>query len=288
LLSAFGSRFSEHVPSNATLYTALAADPVHTLVHLPVAAIATFHRIGGRGQQRVVEKWQGFFQRRGDDRFSGRANPCEPVDPLPPLLQLAQGRLRTATPVKQRLDMLHDLAQFAPLRQATADVHEPLAFPWLQTTFAKQKPVLEQATDFLLTLLALAGHAAGHLVFGRRSTALQRGCGLAQAVALGGHGAADALGQLLEDMEGTNLLRHLAKDRAARRRSARRAIGRDPFEGHIARIQCLLQAPKKRFYIVMVRIVIQPLIQNPFLGPIVDGREHTGRPLIEFIGRHVA
>jgi hypothetical protein len=64
LLSAFGSRFSEHIQSNATLYTDLAADPVHTLLHLPVAAIATFHRIGGRGQQRVVEKCQGFFQMR--------------------------------------------------------------------------------------------------------------------------------------------------------------------------------------------------------------------------------
>jgi hypothetical protein len=29
-----------------------------------VAAIATFHRIGGRGQQRIVEKCQGFFQMR--------------------------------------------------------------------------------------------------------------------------------------------------------------------------------------------------------------------------------
>ena len=67
------------------------------------------------------------------------------------------------------------------------------------------------------------------------------------------------MGQLLEDMEGTNLMRHLAKDCADRLRIERRAIGRDPFEGQIARIQGLLQAPKKRFDIIMVRIVIQPL-----------------------------
>jgi hypothetical protein len=106
LLSAFGSRFSEHIQSNATLYTDLAADPVHTLLHLPVAAIATFHRIGGRGQQRVVEQCQGFFQMRREDLFSGLANPGEPVDPLPQLLQLAQGRLRPATPVTQRIKAL--------------------------------------------------------------------------------------------------------------------------------------------------------------------------------------
>src|SRR5215831_14345936 len=121
--------------------------------------------------------------------------------------------------------MIHDLAQFAQLRQATGAVHEPLAFAWLQTTFDKQKPLLEQVTDFLLNLLALAGQAAGHFVFGRRSTALQRGFGLGQAVALGGHGAEDALGQLLEDMEGTNLMRHLAKHRADWLRKERRKPG---------------------------------------------------------------
>src|SRR5215510_13683203 len=85
--------------------------------------------------------------------------------------------------------MIHDLAQFAQLRYTTGDVHEPLAVAWLQTTFDKQKPLLEQVTDFLLDLLAWTGQAAGHFVFRRRSTALQLGCGLGQAVALGGHSA---------------------------------------------------------------------------------------------------
>jgi len=40
-----------------------------TLWHLPVAAIATFPRIGGRGQQRIVEKCQGVFQMRCEALF---------------------------------------------------------------------------------------------------------------------------------------------------------------------------------------------------------------------------
>jgi hypothetical protein len=64
LVSTFGSRFAKHVQGNPTLSTDLTADPIHTLLHLPVAAIATFHRIGGRGQQRVVEKREGFFKGR--------------------------------------------------------------------------------------------------------------------------------------------------------------------------------------------------------------------------------
>src|SRR3989442_5709856 len=170
---------------------------------------------------------------RCEDLFSRRANPGASVDPLPQLLQLAQGSVRPATPVKQRRDMLHDLAPCAQRRYATGAVHEPLAFAWLPTTFDQHKPLLEHVTDFLLALLALTGQAAGHLVCGRRSTALQLGCGRGQAVALGGHSAEDALGQFLEDMEGTHLMRHLAKNRADRLRIERRAIRRDTPEPQV-------------------------------------------------------
>src|SRR3989442_9801612 len=161
---------------------------------------------------------------RCEDLFSRRANPGASVDPLPQLLQRAQGRLRPATPVKQRRDMRHDLAPCAHLRYATGAVHEPLAFAWLQTTFDQQKPLLEHVTDVLLALLALTGQAAGHFVCGRRSTALQRGCGRGQAVALGGPSAEETLGQFLEAMEGTHLRGHLANNRADRLSRERRAI----------------------------------------------------------------
>ena len=99
------------------------------------------------------------FSRCGEKTFF-KVSPIhvKPFDPLAQLLQLAQGRLRPATPVKQRVDVLHDLAQFAQMRQATGDVQEPLAFAWLQTTFDKQKAILEHVTDFGLD------HRVGHLV----------------------------------------------------------------------------------------------------------------------------
>src|SRR2546430_15829263 len=64
LVSAFGTRFSNHVQSNTTLSTDLAADPVHTLLHLAMTPIASLHRIRGRGQQLVIEQRQGFFKMR--------------------------------------------------------------------------------------------------------------------------------------------------------------------------------------------------------------------------------
>src|SRR5712691_6599941 len=61
-----------------------------------------------------------------------------------------------------------------------------------------------------------------------------------------------------------------------------------PLERQIALIQGRFQAPKKRVDIVMARIVIEDLIQNPFVLSIVDGRQYAIGPLIEFIDSHIA
>ena len=108
--SAFGTGFSDHVQGDTTFSTDLATDPVDTLLHLTMTPIAPLHRIGGRRQQRIVKKRQGFFKMRREDFLSGLANPREPPHPLTHLLALAQGRMCPATSVKQRGDMVHDLA----------------------------------------------------------------------------------------------------------------------------------------------------------------------------------
>ena len=126
--------------------------------------------------------------------------------------------------------MVHDLAQFAQLRQTTRDEQEPFAFARLQATLDEQEAILEQITDFLLDAFAFACQSARLFVFGRRSAALQLGLGLGQALTLFGHRFQDPFGQFLDDMEGTKLMGHLAKDLADRLGIERRAIGRDPLE----------------------------------------------------------
>ncbi len=54
-----------------------------------MTAIASLHRLGGRGQQLVVKERQGFFKMRREDFLSGLANPREPFSPLTQLLELA-------------------------------------------------------------------------------------------------------------------------------------------------------------------------------------------------------
>jgi len=87
---------------------------------------------------------------RREDLFSGVANPPKPFHPVAQLPQLAQGGLGPATPVKQRVDMFHDLAQFTQMRQATGDPQEPVTFGWRQSALDEQEATLEYVTDFLL------------------------------------------------------------------------------------------------------------------------------------------
>jgi hypothetical protein len=71
--------------------------------------------------------------------------------------QLTQRRLRLAAPVKESIDVIHDLAQLAQMRQPSGDEQEPLAFAGLQTAFDKQEAILEQITDCLLDRFAFTG-----------------------------------------------------------------------------------------------------------------------------------
>src|SRR5437899_6224404 len=75
--------------------------------------------------------------------------------------------------------------------------------------------------------------------------------------ALFGHCSQDPLRQLLEDMEGTNLMRHLAKDRADRLGRERRTIRRDALECQVTILQGRFHTPPKGRDVVMGGIVIE-------------------------------
>ena len=83
-------------------------------------------------------------------------------------------------------------------------------------------------------------------------------------------------------------MRNLPTDLPDRLGRARGTIGGDPGQGSLALIQGPLQTPQKGDDIVMARIVIAPLVEHPCALPGVDRREHTVRPVVECIDRHVA
>src|ERR1700752_553395 len=67
LLTAFSVGFTPHIQRQTRTDLRLRPHPVDTLLHLAIAPVAAFHRIGRRGEQLVIEKRQRFFQRGGKE-----------------------------------------------------------------------------------------------------------------------------------------------------------------------------------------------------------------------------
>src|SRR5262245_35740071 len=65
LLTACGVGFTPHIERKTRPALRLCPPPVATLLHLARAPLAAVHRIGRRGEPRIIEPRQGFFPRGG-------------------------------------------------------------------------------------------------------------------------------------------------------------------------------------------------------------------------------
>ena len=155
--------FSPHIECNACLDLLLGAYTVDTLLHLPVAPIATLHRIRGRGEQCVIEKRQSFLEGRRKEFLQRLTQMLEPVQATPQIGQLVEGGLRATPSVEQPVDLLHDLAQLAELGETTGDPPQPLACALAQGMPDQQVPMREQIGALLFQALFLAGGLLGRL-----------------------------------------------------------------------------------------------------------------------------
>jgi hypothetical protein len=61
-------------------------------------------------------------------------------------------------------------------------------------------------------------------------------------------------------------------------RIERRAIGGDTAEGQVACRQGRLESPEKRPDVLVVRIVIQDLVEEAFVAAIINGRQNAKGP----------
>src|SRR6266404_5644982 len=91
LVTTFALGFSPHIECNACLDLLLGAYTVDTLLHLPVAPIATLHRVRGRGEQFVIEKRQSFLEGRRKEFLQRLTQMLEPVQATPQIGQLVEG-----------------------------------------------------------------------------------------------------------------------------------------------------------------------------------------------------
>ncbi len=151
----------------------------------------------------------------------------------------------------------------------------------------EQVPVLEQIADLPARSASCDGpHSLAAFEPGRPRPSL----GMSAAMSLQlGHGGKDRLGHFLEDVEGADLMRYLTEDRGDRTRIERRAVGRDPLaRASPARLQRGLKAVEERHDVLVSRVVVEDLVDQPLEGPVVDDREDAERPIIQLVGRDIA
>ena len=69
-VAAFGLGFTPHIQGQPCTDLHLRAHAVDVLLHLAIAPVAPLYCIGRRGEQRIIEKRQRFFQRGAKSFFS--------------------------------------------------------------------------------------------------------------------------------------------------------------------------------------------------------------------------
>ena len=133
--------FSPHVQRQACADLGLRAYPVDLFLHLAIAPVAPLHRIRRRGQQLVIKKRQGLFQRGRKELLERLTHLGEPQEPPPQFGQFVEGGLGPTAPIEQGVDLFHERTQRAQLGQATGDAPQGLPFGFVQVTLDEQIPM---------------------------------------------------------------------------------------------------------------------------------------------------
>src|SRR5713101_1590933 len=137
-MATFALGFAPHVQSQACPDLCLRAYPVDLLLPLAIASVAPLHRMRSRGQQFVIEKRQGLFQRGRKELLERLTELLEPLQATPQLGQLVEGCLGPTPSVEQRVDLLHERTQRLSLGSSTADAPSGLPFGFVQVTLDEQ------------------------------------------------------------------------------------------------------------------------------------------------------
>ena len=141
----------------------LRADAVNRLLHFAMATIATFHRVGSCWQERVVEEDQSLFQIGREQLAESLADLPKTPHTHPQFGQFGQGRVRAAAAVEETVNLVHDLAERAQLRQATGDPTKRPTFCGSKMLGNEQMPMLEQIADLPLQPVVSPGRPLGLL-----------------------------------------------------------------------------------------------------------------------------
>lgn len=265
----------------------LRANPIHRLLHLPVTAIAAFHRIRCRWEQFIVQKNEALLQCRRLQLFETLRQPLESLHAVSQFSQFLQSRVDRTTAVEQAINLVGDLSQFAQLRKASRDCLERLTFLLRQMMSYEKKTILEQCRDLRLNPFV---HLDGPLILRLDGTStfgpLRHRLGkLATDLR---HRFQDRLVDFLENVEDADLVPNPWKNSLDRFRIKIRTVRRDTVKFQAAMCQNVFERIQKLANIVFVRTAFENPICQPLEFAIVDDRQDAKRSVVDFVDRDVA
>ena len=156
---------------------------------------------------------------------------------------------------------------------------------WRQIVLDEEVTMLEEIADAVFPSLPLACRA---LRRGRgRSATLGRQLVRRQRFSHFGHGPQDRLGQFFDHMEFADLVRHAAKHLTQRLGIQRRAVRGDTQQLQPAQSQCHPKAVEEGRDVLVIRIVVKYLKQEPFESAVVHNGQDTERAIVQLVSRDV-
>ena len=285
LQSALSLGIAEHVHGNALGDVRAGADAIYRLLHLPVAAIASFDGVGCCRQQRIVQEGHRLFQRGREQLIERLAKALEATDALAKSGQLGQGRVGSAATVKQAVGLIDDLPQRPKVWLAPRDPQQRLSFGRCQVVLDEQMAVVKQVRDLLFDAF-LAG---SQLAVGPRGSAPadlgQRAFELSSDL---GHGLQDGLVEFGQDMELTDLMTDRAKHLGDGRRVQRRTVGGDAVQAQPTGFQDFLEPHEELGDVFLGGIMVENLIDQALEPMVVHDRQDAVRPVVQFVGGDIA
>jgi hypothetical protein len=210
LLPAFSLRFTPHIQRHAGTNLRLCAHAVDLLLPLAIAPVAPFHGMRGGRPQLVVETCQGLFQRGCKALLACLPQRGEPQEPTPPSVSFVQSRLGPTAPIKQGVDLGHELTQRSQLREAPGDPPPRLPFAWAQGTLHEEMPIRVQVDALWCEPFFLAGCSLR--CRGARTPCGPFGLLGRETLARAGYSTQHRFDHLGEDMKRTDLMRNPMKD----------------------------------------------------------------------------
>jgi hypothetical protein len=131
LISRLSSRVAQQIAGNALDDVSQGANATDGLLHFLVPTIGPLHGVAGSWQGPVIQEGQRLLDVGGKQALESFTHVREALHPLTQASRLGEGRLGSATPVAETIDLVHHGAQGAQVGQATGDTctHQQVRCP---------------------------------------------------------------------------------------------------------------------------------------------------------------